>query len=175
MHIRQANNNDYQAISILLQEAFKEETHSDHREHLLVQRLQGSTAFIPELSLVAELNHQIVGYILLTRIRIVTPLAEGVSALALAPVAVSPSHQRKGIGSRLINYAHETARNLGFGSVVVLGHEDYYPRLGYKMAKDYNVSLPFDVPEKNCMILELQEDALRGHSGQVIYPKEFMG
>lgn len=174
MHIRQANKNDHQAISVLLQEAFKEEVHSDHKEHLLVERLHRSAAFIPELSLVAEQDQQIIGYILLTRIHIASPLSGEVTSLALAPVAVSPSYQQRGIGSRLIQYAHDRARDLGFGSVVVLGHEDYYPRLGYKMAKDYGIRLPFDVPEENCMVIELQEGALRGHSGHVIYPKEFM-
>lgn len=174
MHIRPENNKDHQAISVLLQDAFKNEIHSDHREHLVVERLRRSAAFIPELSLVAELDQQIVGYILLTRIHIASPISGAVSSLALAPVAVSPSYQQRGIGSRLIQYAHDRARDLGFGSVVVLGHEDYYPRLGYKMAKSYGISLPFDVPEENCMVIELQEDALMGHSGQVIYPKEFM-
>lgn len=174
MHIRQANSKDYKSVSTLLQLAFKEEIHSDHKEHFLVERLRQSSTFVPELSLVAELDNQIIGYILLTKIQIITPLSEEVSSLALAPVAVHPSFQKKGVGGDLIQYAHNKAKELGFSSIVVLGHEDYYPRFGYRMAKTYGISFPFDVPAANCMAIELVDNALHNCNGLVVYPHEFM-
>ena len=47
-----------------------------------------------------------------------------VESLALAPVSVTPIHQRKGIGGKLIVAALDKAKELGYGSVVVLGHPE---------------------------------------------------
>ncbi len=171
--IRTAVKEDFNKIFKLLQNAFENEEYSDHKEHYLVERLINSDAFVPGLSLVAESDNQIVGYILLTKIAIVDANANNHRSLALAPVAVLPAFQGKGIGGKLIETAHRKARESGFGSVVLLGHENYYPRFGYKPAKEFGIKLPFDVPENNCMAIELNENSLQGVSGIVQYPKEF--
>jgi predicted N-acetyltransferase YhbS len=57
--------------------------------------------------------------------------------------------------------------------VVVFGHESYYPQFGYKQAKEFGIKLPFDVPEANCMAIELIENALQDINGLVQYAKEF--
>ena len=74
-----------------------------------------------EVSLVAEVDGEVVGHILFSRLPIVT---EGgtVDALSLAPMAVLPSHQRQGIGSRLVEAGLEACREKGYKIVVVLGH-----------------------------------------------------
>lgn len=172
MHIRKEETKDHREVFGLIENAFKGEAYADHKEQYLVERLRSTDSFIPELSLVAEVEGRIVGYILLTKIEIVNQ-ETAATCLALAPVAVLKTHQGKGIGSQLIRKAHEQAKALGFGVVVLLGHETYYPRFGYKMAKDYEVRLPFDVPDENCMLIELTEGALAGVSGIVVYPKEF--
>lgn len=121
VRIRTEEKEDYKTVFELIQNAFENEEYSDHREQYLVGRLRNSDAFIPELSLVAEVDNRIVGYILLTKIGIVDDNNSHTS-LALAPIAVSPRLQGNGIGSQLIETAHEKARELGFGSVVLLGH-----------------------------------------------------
>ncbi|MFB2118664.1 GNAT family N-acetyltransferase [Parapedobacter sp. 2B3] len=174
MNIRREDASDYEAVFNVVEKAFENEEHSDHQEQLLVERLRKSAAFVPELALVAELYGEVVGYILLTKIRIVNEHANTTS-LALAPVAVLPAHQGKGIGGRLIEAAHVKATELGFGSVVLLGHENYYPRFGYEPAGKFGIMLPFDVPVENCMAIELAEGALTNVSGVVEYPHEFNG
>lgn len=146
--------------------------HSDHKEHFLVERLRKSDAFIPELSLVAEIDNEIVGHILLTKLRIENEF-ESFESLALAPVSVKPEFQGKGIGSRLITESHTIAKRLGYTSIILLGHESYYPRFGYDSTSKYGITMPFDVPEENCMIVSLSENGLLGVSGEVKYPKEF--
>ncbi len=145
---------------------------SDKKEQFLVERLRKSDGFIPELSLVAEIKHHIVGYILLTKIDIETS-ADCTTSLALAPIAVLPSFQKKGIGGQLIEKAHQTAKELGYQSIILLGHEKYYPKFGYRLLNEFNITLPFEAPKENCMAIELVPDALSNKIGTVVYPKEF--
>lgn len=174
MRIRQETTSDHAAVFHVIEKAFENEIYTDHQEHFLVERLRKSAAFVPELALVAELDGKVVGYILLTKIRIVNEQGNTTS-LALAPVAVLPAHQGKGLGELLIKSAHEKAKALGFESVVLLGHEKYYPRFGYEPADKFGIKLPFDVPAENCMAIELVEGALSDVNGMVEYPPEFNG
>ncbi|UUC45699.1 GNAT family N-acetyltransferase [Flavobacterium cerinum] len=171
--IRQEEENDFQAVFNLIENAFEKEEYSDHKEQFLVERLRKSAAYIPELALVAEQDGRIVGYLLLTKIKIKDENGKEAESLALAPVAVLQDFQGKGIGGQLIRYAHEKARKLGFGSIVLLGHEQYYPRFGYELTSKYGIRLPFDVPSENCMVIELVTGALQDVQGVVEYPKAF--
>lgn len=173
MNIRMEVEQDFQAVFEVIRNAFENIAYSDHNEHYLVERLRGSDAFVPELSLVAVVESEIVGYILLTKINIVDANANRYQSLALAPVAVLQVFQGQGVGGKLIEAAHKQAKELGFGSVVLLGHESYYPKFGYKQANEYGIKLPFNVPDENCMAIELTRNSLQDVSGIVQYPKEF--
>ena len=94
-------------------------------------------------------------------------------SLALAPVSVLPSHQHKGIGGQLILKAHEIAKELGYESIILLGHPDYYPRFGYRKTSDFDIKLPFEVSEEHCMAIELIDGTLNEVSGIVEYSKPF--
>ena len=93
--------------------------------------------------------------------------------LALAPLAVAPAYQKKGIGGRLIGQGLAAAKELGFSSVIVLGHSGYYPRFGFQKASKWGIKCPFEVPDEVFMALELTPRALSGHAGTVQYPSEF--
>lgn len=171
LKIRQEEENDFKAVFNLIENAFEKEEYSDHKEQFLVERLRRSDAYIPELALIAEQDERIVGYLLLTKIK--DENGKEAESLALAPVAVLQDSQGKGIGGQLIRYAHEKAREMGFGSIVLLGHEKYYPRFGYELTSKYGIRLPFDVPSENCMVIELVTGALQDVQGVVEYPKAF--
>ena len=170
--IRQERIADYKSVFQLLERAFENDLHSDHSEQFLVERLRKSSSFIPELSLVAEIQGIVIGHILLTPIKIKDDQNE-FESLALAPVSVLPEYQNKGIGGQLIIKAHERARELGFRSVALIGHESYYPRFGYEPAVKFGIKFPFDVPVENCMVVELVPKGLDRVKGMVEYPKEF--
>lgn len=169
---RQESSSDYEKVSEVIEEAFENVNFSDHREQFLVERLRKSNAFIPELSIVAELKSKIVGHILLTKIKIQNE-KQTFPSLAMAPVSVIPHHQNQGIGGKLILAAHEKAKDLGYLSIIVLGHGAYYPRFGYQLTRFFGIELPFEAPEENCLAIELQEGSLKNVNGKVIYPKEF--
>lgn len=170
--LRQETEQDYNEVFNLIEQAFNGLELSDHKEQFLVKRLRNSNAFVPELSLVAVCNNIIVGHILLTKIKIINKQNE-FQSLALAPVSVLPKYQKQGIGAMLIKEAHKIAKELGFKSVILLGHADYYPKFGYKKASEYQIKLPFEAPNEYCMALELIEHGLKNTHGMVKYPKEF--
>lgn len=171
--IRQERQEDYSKTEDVVKRAFEQAEFSDKKEHFLVQKLRKSDAFIPELSLVAiDEKKEIVGHLLLTSIKIVNQEEENAS-LALAPVSVAPEFQSKGIGSTLLREAIRRARDLGYTSIIVLGHKDYYPKFGFKRADLWNISAPFPVPAEIFMAIELTEGSLQHVQGTVVYPKEF--
>lgn len=173
-NIRPETTLDYQAVEAIIEAAFRDMEQSDQSEHLLVARLRKATAFVPELSLVASIGGKIVGHILLTKIKIKTEQT-AFESLALAPVSVHPNYQRQGIGGQLIEHAHAIAKKLGFSSIVLVGHEAYYPRFGYQEAAKYGVKVPFDAPSANVMLIVLQPNSLNGVQGVVEYAPEFFG
>lgn len=130
MVIRQEKAEDYEAVYHVVQEAFQNAEHTDGNEQNLVVALRKSKAFIPQLSLVAVEDQRVVGYILFTK-----AVVNGVQVLALAPLAVLPEYQNRGIGLDLIAEGHRAARSLGYGYSVVLGHPQYYPKAGYLPAQ----------------------------------------
>ena len=173
VRLRQETVADYPAVAEMIISAYEDVSYSSHREQFMVERLRKSAAFIPELSIVAEAGHEIVGHILLTKIVIRGP-QRGVDSLCLAPLSIAPLFQGKGIGGRLIAEAHRIAKELGYQSITLLGPAEYYSRFGYEPMKRHGIRPPFAIREENCMIISLTQNGLAGVSGEIEYPPEFM-
>lgn len=122
------------------------------------------------ISLVAEEDGRIVGHVLFGELSIETG-AGAVEALALAPMAVIPSHQRRGIGSMLVREGLRTCTEAGYRIVVVLGHPEFYPRFGFSADRASRLKSPFSGPA--FMAIELVPGALEGVDGEVRYPPPF--
>lgn len=93
--------------------------------------------------------------------------------MGLAPMAVAPEHQRKGVGSALVRAGLERCKQLGFGAAVVLGHAGYYPRFGFSPATHFGIGCEYEAPEEAFMAVELQPGYLQGKSGTVRYHSAF--
>jgi putative acetyltransferase len=161
--IRPETEIDYEAIRVVNQRAF-----GGDEEARLVDALR-DRGYV-RLSLVAEVDGRVVGHILFSELPIVTESGT-VAALSLAPMAVLPEYQRRGIGSQLVKRGLEMCRELGHRIVVVLGHEEYYPRFGFSWQLARPLASPF--AGKSWMALELVPGALAGVSGRVEYPPPF--
>ncbi|TQL67929.1 putative acetyltransferase [Nocardioides albertanoniae] len=106
-------------------------------EATLVGWLREDPGWIPELSLVAEVDGQVIGHVVATRGELA-----GRSALGLGPVSVSPDHQRSGVGSALMHAVLDAADGLGEPVVVLLGSPDYYGRFGFVPAASIGIEAP---------------------------------
>lgn len=168
--LRQETKEDFDDIFEVNQLAFGQ----DNEAKLINALRKNRTAFVPELSIVAVDNQKIVGHILFTKIKIRDSNGNLHESLGLAPMAVRPELQKTGIGGQLIKQGLKTAKELEFKSLIVLGHEDYYPKFGFEPAEKWNIKAPFDVPSNAFMAIELVKDSLKNISGTVIYPKEFV-
>jgi putative acetyltransferase len=138
-------------------------------EALLVDKLRASCK--DYLAFVAILDGAIVGHILFTP---ATVDGSSTVGMGLAPMAVLPSHQRKGIGSQLVRYGLEHLRQSGCPFVIVLGHPGYYPRFGFEVASKYHLSCQWEgVPDKAFMVAVANDSALPKVGGVVRYRDEF--
>ena len=173
LNIRKEDPSDYNRVIRITEKAFETLEISNHNEGKLVEKLRKSSNFIDELSLVAELNGQVVGHILFTPI-VIDNGEQQFQSLVLAPVSVLPEFQKRGIGGQLIRAGHQKALELGFHSVILLGHPEYYPRFGYKPASTWGIKSPIQLPSDDVfMAVELTEDALANVCGTVVFPPEF--
>jgi len=69
----------------------------------------------------------------------------GTEALALlAPLAVTPTLQKQGIGSRLVRTGLQRLEDAGIGHVFVLGDPAYYGRFGFET--EDRVTTPYPLP-----------------------------
>jgi len=141
-------------------------------EARLVEKLRGTPMYVRELSLVARYKNAVIGHILFYPIKISTSGKKCVS-LALAPVSVLPDFQNRRVGSRLIEEGLARARKLGFKSVIVIGHPEYYPRFGFQKASRYGISTPLNVSDNAFFAIELEKDGLKDCNGKVQYPVEY--
>ena len=163
--IREEQSNDIAAIRRVVQEAFDSPAEAN-----LVDKLRANGKF--ELSLVAELDGQVVGHILFTGVTM-EDADPGPRVLGLAPLAVLTEFQRKGVGSALMRTSLERCRDMGYDAIVVVGHPEYYPKFGFLAASRYGLRCEYDVPEDVFMALELRTGALGGIRGLVRYQPEF--
>ncbi|HBW29442.1 MULTISPECIES: GNAT family N-acetyltransferase [Nostocaceae] len=165
MNIRCETDADYLAISEVNNLSFGQEN-----ETQLIDEIRISEFYIPELSLIYEINHIVVWHILFSYIELVGE--ENLQVLGLAPMAVHPEFQRKGIGSALVKTGLEKADARGESLVIVLGYPQFYSRFGFIPSVNCKIESPFPVPDDVFMVKTLQSYQEK-YQGKVIYPPAF--
>jgi putative acetyltransferase len=138
-------------------------------EARLVQALRASGKVT--VSLVAQIEGGVVGHVLFSAVSV--DLQPGPArGVGLAPLAVLPAHQRRGIGGRLVEGGLEACCRAGFGFVVVLGDPRYYHRFGFRPARAEGLGSEYGVDEQ-FMVRELRAGGLADVAGVVRYAPEF--
>ena len=164
MEIRRETPEDIAPIRHMLKQAFDEP-----QEANLVDLLR--TAGQARISLVAILNSQVVGHILYSPVAIDSVQRDD-RAVGLAPLAVLPELQGKGIGSRLVRQGLDECRTGGYDIVVVLGDPTFFSRFGFSRASSCGLQNEYGVDEP-FMAMELRSGGLAEVSGTVRFRPEF--
>jgi len=160
--IRPERLDDVGAIRVVNLAAFETSLEAD-----LVDALRQQAA--PVVSLVAEHAGTIVGHIFLSPVTLSGH--PDLQLMGLAPMAVTPSHQRRGIGSALVREGLSACRS--FDAIVVLGHAEYYPRFGFIPASRFGIRSEYDVPDDVFMVMETHSGSLAGRQGTIRYHAAF--
>lgn len=165
LQIRRETIEDIQAIHNVNATAFEREA-----EAVMVDNLREHGVLT--LSLVAVNEDAIVGHIAFSPVEI-TSEQTGLNGLIIAPLAVLPACQKRGIGSTLVRVGLEECRKLGHEIVFLVGHPEYYPRFGFVPARARGFECEYEAPDAAWMVMELKEGALAGKQGKVIFQPEF--
>ncbi len=123
----------------------------------LVMGLFADATAKPLYSLVAALGGRVVGHVLFSSVQI-QPHGQGVVAQILAPLAVLPGQQGKGVGSALIREGLRQLAAAGVELVFVLGYPAYYSRFGFRPARVRGFTAPYPIPAEHddaWMVMEL--------------------
>jgi putative acetyltransferase len=161
LSIREERREDIPLIREVNRLAFEQD-----QEANIVDALRSNGAAL--LSLVAVLDDAVVGHILYSPARI-----GSIEGVGLGPMAVLPSHQRRGIGSQLVEAGTARLRERGCPFIIVLGHPAFYPRFGFTPARAMGIYCEWEVPDEVFMIVVLDQDRMRGASGLATYRQEF--
>lgn len=164
IEIRSENGEDAGAVRHVLEAAFGSSEEAD-----LVERLREAGKAV--ISLMAECEGRVVGHVMFSPVTL-APAQVGFKGIGLAPVAVLPRFQKRGIGSHLICEGLERCREAGYEIAVVLGDHTFYERFGFSRASDYGLGNEYGVDE-DFMVMELSEGALAKVTGTVKYQPEF--
>jgi putative acetyltransferase len=174
--IRPETPTDYDDIRRINDEAFGEKV-----EAKIVEAIRASDRFVPDLSLVAVSEGQSVGHVISSYVDLVVPgtghvpVPDTGRVLQVGPLAVVPSHQRRGIGTALM---HETIRQADERCeplLLIEGNPAYYERFGFTRADAHGIEPPPEaLAPKYFMLRPLRayEPSLRGRA---LYPPETFG
>ena len=142
-------------------------------EARIVDALRASDDFIPDLSLVAELDGRVVGHVMISYATLQDGDVQHRIA-SLAPLAVDPGLQRRGIGSALVREVTARAERRSEPLVVLQGDPNYYGGLGFEHSAPLGIrlNLPSWAPPEAAQVMRLAGYDAALH-GVVVYPPAF--
>jgi predicted N-acetyltransferase YhbS len=185
MELRLETVSDEYEVEKITREAFWNVYRPGCSEHYVLHLLRKSPAFIPELDYVMCSDGKITGSIVYSRMFRTekpagskeAPYTMSREVIMFGPVCAAPEYQQKGIGSRLIRFTLQKAKDLGFKAVLITGNPEYYGRFGFKSAaSEYDVLLTGMSPNEDTsyfMGLELKSGYFKTHKGIYMYDESF--
>lgn len=155
MRIEEARPADFENVLRVEREAFEDPDIPD-----LVSDLLSDPTARPVLSLLAWQGDSPVGHVMFTAGSLDREPEASVSILA--PLAVVPAWQRRGVGGRLIAEGIRCLARVGTDLVFVLGHPGYYPRHGFSAAIPFGLEAPYAVSSPDAWMVRALRSGLLG-------------
>lgn len=160
--IRNEIETDYRKVEELIRKVFWNLYVPGCMEHYLAHVMRTHEDFLPELDLVIEIGHQIVGNIMYTKTRLVDETGTEKSVLTFGLVSILPEYQRKGYGKKLMEASFQRAAALGYDVIVIFGNPNNYVSRGFKSCKKFKISLENGAYPAAMMVKELDLGTLEG-------------
>ncbi len=164
---------DFRAVETLVRNAFWNVYRPGCMEHFVLHTLRNDPDFVPELSLVLEQSGVLLGQAAGVRANIALQNGGTLPVLNLGPLCIAPSHQRQGLGRRLLNTLLEKAAALGFGAAVLEGDPAFYGPSGFVPGKTVGVRYADDPTAEYFLIKELRPGFLAGVRGTYRDPEDY--
>ncbi len=154
MILRNERNGDIGAITEITIAAFKNHPISKYTEQFIINALRAAGALT--ISLVAEIDGQVVGHIAFSPVAV----SDGAAGwYGLGPVSVSPDYQKQGIGKALINEGLSLLKDMGGQGCALVGDPNYYKRFGFK---NYPELVHEGIPQEVFLVLPFTEKIPKG-------------
>jgi len=170
LHIRNERPEDEYEVENLTRETFWSESWTTEPkiidEHFLVSKIRKCKAYVPELNFIAEYNGELVGHIIYSKSKVVDEDENEFETLTFGPLSVLPKFQNTGFGKSILYFSLGVAKRLLYRGVIIFGHPDYYPRVGFKRAGDFGITAYDGSVFDPFMAYPLYEGAFEGVKGK---------
>jgi len=171
--IRNEDPSDFRQVEELARNVFWNLYAPGANEHYVIHKMRNHKDYIKDLTFVAVIDDEIVGAIFYTKSKVIKENKNEFETISFGPVFVSPLHQRKGIGRKLVTHSINIAKEMGFSAILILGYPYHYEPYGFLGSKKYNISAIDGKYYKALMALPLRKDSLNDVSGYVVFSDVF--
>jgi predicted N-acetyltransferase YhbS len=171
--IRPTKKTEFKDTEILTRESFWDLYKPGCDEHFVLYKIRTSKCYIGELDLIITDGEKITGHIICTKAKVIDPMNNENMVLCVGPFSIMNEYQRKGYGSKLMEYCIEKSKYLGYSAMILFGNPDYYQRFGFKNAIEYGISTKEGRNFEPFMARELQKDGLKRIHGKFYEDESF--
>ena len=174
--IRIETPDDYAATENLTREAFWNVYRPGCLEHYVLHCFRGRKDYVPELSLVLELDGKLVGHVMYVRSEIHADGGRRIPVMTFGPISIAPEYKRQGYGTILLRESMRRAEAMGVGALVIEGNIGFYGKSGFVVASTKGIHYaaePLDAEVPYFLICELKPGFLDGVTGTYQDPEGY--
>ena len=174
--IRVEEKRDYREVENLTRDSFWNVYRPGCTEHYVLHCYRNNPDFIPELSLVMEVDGKIIGHVMYSKASIALETGGTLPIWTFGPISIHPDFKRKGYGLKLLNYSIERAKKMGIGFLCMEGNIDFYRHAGFDLASKLKIHYhaePKDSDVPYFLAQELIPGFLNGVEGTYCPPKGY--
>ena len=138
-NIRTEQPRDFKIVENLTREAFWNVYRPGCVEHFVLHHYRNDPSFIPELSLVMEVDGQIIGHVMYAWSKIDADDGRKIRIMTFGSISIHPDYKRQGFGLQLLNHALAKARGMGVGFLCMEGNIAFYSQAGFGLASKLGI------------------------------------
>ena len=167
--IRTEQPDDFEKVENLTREVFR----PGCIEHYVLHRYRKDSGFVPELSLVMEIQGEIIGHVMYAWWHIDSDDGRKIRMMTFRPISIRPDYQGKGFGTKLLNHSMEIAKKMGAGCLLIRGDIEFFGKCGFIPATEKGIRCADNPEATDLLCKELDEGFLDGITGSYSAPPPY--